>query len=214
MQGELPGPRWNIAPTDPVAVICRRPDAAGNRQTVARTMRWGMVPSWSKSPTGGRTPLINARCETLSEKPSWRRPFQRRRCLVPADGYYEWTRGPGGSRQPWYLHRPDRATLALAGIYDFWRDRRFANDDPRGWLASVAIITTAADDDLGRLHDRMPVVLDASLRRDWMVDDDHAPELLAVAADAMSGLLTGTRVAPLVNRVGVEGPELIEPVGE
>lgn len=302
---ELP-PDYNVAPTKPVYAVLTRtqhrdrpdgpggparpdrdgrssPDGAPARQL--RVLRWGLVPSWAKDPAIGSR-LINARAETVAEKPSFRRAFARRRCLLPADGYYEWqeasldeaaaaaaaasdggagvssspssssaaasvsaatsadaaapaaqaaaaqpgegqaepgrrTRsGKRGARKvPYFIHPRGGGVLALAGLYELWRrpagsagPAGDAGDDRDSWLWTVTIITTSAADELGRIHDRMPMVIERSRWADWLdparTRPDDVRELLVPAA--ASGLEVYP-VSPAVNNVRNNGPGLIEP---
>ncbi|WP_394275890.1 SOS response-associated peptidase [Luteococcus sp.] len=215
-------PRFNIAPTDPVAAVMDR----RSRQTdeVLRTLarpRWGLVPSWAKDRSAAAR-LINARVETVAEKASFRKAFATRRCLLPADGYYEWQRTPatdGGrpGKQPWWIQPVERAGeppwMVMAGLYEFWRDPSLPDDHPRAWLATCTIITTQANDELGRIHDRMPVQV---LRRDW--DDWLDPALVdpLVAHDLLHlpgpGEMTSWPVSSAVGNVRNDSPALREPV--
>ncbi len=246
-------PDYNVAPTKPVyAVLTRRPrteerpaDSAEQQETPAddvpqrelRVVRWGLVPWWAKDISIGSR-LINARSETVSEKPAFKRAFARRRCLLPADGYYEWQKpaaepgpaesakgksGPaesakgksGSPKQPFYITRGDGGPLAFAGLYELWRDKSRPDGDPDAWLWTATIITTSAPDDLGRIHDRMPMVIEPRSWADWLdpanndVDDLRA--LLAPAAAAARGL-TSFPVSRAVNSVRNNSPELIKPV--
>ncbi len=221
-------PRWNVAPSEPVAAVVERPDEAnGGAVRKLYAPRWGLVPSWSRDPASGPR-MINARAETVAEKPAFRRAFARRRCLIPADGYYEWyslTHDDGSPllrhgrpvKQPFWVHplaRPGEPQLmVMAGIYEFWRDRTRPDDDPGPWLTTCSIITTNATDSLGMIHDRMPMQV---LRADWdawldphLTDPEAAHDLLhAPASDEMSAHAVSTRV----NSVRNDGPDLIEPV--
>jgi putative SOS response-associated peptidase YedK len=180
-----------------------------------RVVRWGLVPSWAKDPSmGGR--LINARAETVDSKPAFRKAFARRRCLLPADGYYEWQPKEVDGRtvkQPYYISRADGGPLAMAGIYELWRDRAVPDDHERAWLWSAAIITTDAPDELGRIHDRMPMIIGADSWADWLdpASDDPA-DLRALLAPAVSGGLVWRPVSTEVNSVRHNGAQLIEPV--
>jgi putative SOS response-associated peptidase YedK len=231
---DLP-PDYNVAPTRSVyAVMDRGPrkpadtdrqrDAAeggGADQGVARELhvvRWGLVPSWAKDISIGSR-LINARAETVQEKPSFLRAFARRRCLLPADGYYEWqvleNAGPrGGKRkQPYFIHRADGGVMAFAGLYELWRDRAVPDGDPDAWLWTATIITTSAPDELGQIHDRMPMVIAPESWTDWLdpgnTDTSDLRTLLAPAA--ARGLATYP-VSADVNFVRNNGPELMQPV--
>lgn len=140
-------PRYNIAPTQPVAVV-RRID----RGRELSMLRWGLVPSWAKDPKIGAR-MINARAETVATKPAFRTALRRRRCLVPADGFYEWAKSAGGTKQPHYITRRDGRPFAFAGLWESW-------DGPDGSsIESCTIVTTEANDLVGRIHDRMPVIL-------------------------------------------------------
>ena len=211
-------PDYNVAPTKPVyAVLTRQPRGEGATQDGAarelRVVRWGLVPSWAKDISIGSR-MINARAETVSEKPAFRAAFARRRCLLPADGYYEWQAPPAGTRgpkQPYFICRPDHGPLAFAGLYELWRDRERPKDDADAWLWTATIITTSAPDELGEIHDRMPMVIDPARWADWLdpanteISDVHA--LLVPAA--ASGL-TSYPVSLSVNSVRNNGPELVE----
>jgi len=210
-------PDYNVAPTKPVyAVLTRAPrDKQEPPARELRVVRWGLVPSWAKDLSIGSR-MINARAETVSEKPAFRNAFARRRCLLPADGYYEWQQPPAGTKgpkQPYFICRPDHGVLALAGIYELWRDRAVPDDDPAAWLWTAAIITTSAPDELGEIHDRMPMVIDRAGWADWLdpanTDAGDVRALLAPAAAAAHGL-TSYPVSLAVNSVRHNGPELIE----
>src|SRR5580700_6590442 len=179
-----------------------------------RVVRWGLVPFWAKDPKIGSR-MINARAETVSVKPSFRRAFAHRRCLLPADGYYEWYR-PGAdakaAKQPYYMYRADGGSLALAGLYELWRNREFPDDHPDAWLWTSTIITTSAPDELGRIHDRMPMVIQPELWADWLdPGNTDTGDLLGLMAPAGSGGLVIRPVSTAVNSVRNNGPGLIEP---
>lgn len=202
-------PDYNVAPTKPVYAVLTRPVRE------LRVVRWGLVPSWAKDPSkGGR--LINARAETVDSKPSFRKAFAKRRCLLPADGYYEWQPVLLDGRtvkQPYYIRRRDGGPLAMAGIYELWRDRELPDDHERAWLWTAAIITTSAPDELGRIHDRMPMIIDEKSWADWLdpASDDPA-DVRSLLVPAASGGLDWCPVSTEVNSVRHNGPELIEPV--
>jgi putative SOS response-associated peptidase YedK len=198
------------------------PDAAAVREL--RVVRWGLVPFWAKDVKIGSR-LINARAETVSTKPAFRRAFARRRCLLPADGFYEWQAAgarkddpsarsdrPGAHKQPYFIHRADGGVLAFAGIYELWRDDAAGDGDPDAWLWTAAIITTQAQDDLGQIHDRMPMVVEPGRWSEWL-DPTQADEakLHALLAPAASGGLSSYPVSTEVNAVRNNGPGLIEP---
>lgn len=231
-------PDYNVAPTKPVyAVLTRRPrgtgeqdddgdagrraagtQAAGSQQAgearELRVVRWGLVPFWAKDRSIGSR-MINARAETVSVKPAFRGAFARRRCLLPADGYYEWYRPAGdakAAKQPYYICRQDGGPLAFAGLYELWRDRAVPDDHPDAWLWTATIITTSAPDELGRIHDRMPMVIRPDLWADWLdPGNNDTGELQGLLAPAVSGELISYPVSTAVNSVRNNGPGLIEP---
>ncbi len=210
--GEQLPPAYNVAPTDPVRTVLERvprdePEAPPVRQL--RTARWGLIPSWAKDRKMGAK-LINARMETITEKPAFKAAAARRRCLVPADGYYEWEQRDG-RKVPHFLHGEE--VLAMAGLYELWPDPQRAQDDPDRWVLSVTVLTTTASDALGHIHDRSPVILPAELRDDWLdptiTDPVRVRELLAAAPEPR---LQPYEVSSAVNSVRNDGPELLRPV--
>jgi putative SOS response-associated peptidase YedK len=207
-----PGPSWNIAPTDPVRMIVERvPRDSATKATVRqlRTARWGLVPSWSRDAKGGAR-MINARIETVTEKPAFKTAAARRRCLMPALGYYEWQKTDHG-KVPHFLHAPDGELLAFAGLYELWRDHSLADDDPNRWLTTCTIITQQASDLLGEIHDRNPVIVPAALRAQWL---DCSSGEVAVAHSLLEQIpeahLEPYVVSSAVGNVRNNGPELIE----
>lgn len=157
---ELPAqlvPRYNIAPTQPVGIVRNHAQSHAREWALAL---WGLIPSWSKDPSMGAR-MINARAETVEEKPSFRAAFKRRRCIVPASGFYEWMKKEGG-KQPYYITAADGDLLGFAGLWENW-------SGPNGEeLESCTILTTAANDDVSRLHDRMPVILAPEDYDEWL----------------------------------------------
>ncbi len=226
-------PDYNVAPTKPVYAVLTRgarssetqpsgtPPAETPPSEVARELRvvrWGLVPYWAKDPSIGSR-LINARAETVHSKPAYRQAFKRRRCLLPADGYYEWQApegsagGKGAAKQPYYIFRADGGPLAFAGLYERWRDPELPDDHERAWLWTATIITTSAPDDLGQIHDRMPMVIEPDRWQDWLDPAATDPaDLMGLLAPAASGGLTSYPVSRAVNSVRNNGPELIERV--
>lgn len=200
---------YNVAPTDPVpAVLVRRNRETDEDVRLLRVVRWGLVPSWAKDLSGGAR-MINARLETVTTKPAFRKAVQSRRCIVPADGYYEWLppERPRGKKLPVYLHRADGGALAMAGLYEVWSDA----DGNRVW--STTIITTDSIDELGHIHDRSPVLLDPEMWADWLDPHHRDPEpLLAALRPIRPGELAVHRVSTAVNNVRSEGPDLREPI--
>jgi putative SOS response-associated peptidase YedK len=214
-------PDYNVAPTKPVyAVMTRgsRGDGDSAPKDVARELRvvrWGLVPYWAKDLKIGSR-MINARAETVDSKPAFRQAFTRRRCLLPADGFYEWQQvaeGGKARKQPYFIHRADDGVLAFAGLYEIWRDKSIPEDDPRAWLWTATIITTRAEDSVGMIHDRMPMVIDPPRWADWLDpgNSDRA-DLLALLAPASAGALTSYPVSMAVNSVRNNGPALLEPL--
>lgn len=210
--GPLPPANHNVAPTDPVPAVWTRPRADGSGfERQLTTLRWGLVPSWSKTGTGGAR-LINARRETVAEKPSFRRALAVRRCLLPAVGYYEWypASSDGGRlrKQPVFL-RPAAGPFVMAGLYEFWRDPEHPADE---WLRTCTIITTQAADSIGHVHDRMPVRVPAERWDAWLDPGIDGPTALGLLTGDPGADMLAYDVRPLVNRVGTNGPELIEPL--
>jgi len=209
-------PSYNVAPTNSVYAVVERvprdePEAAPVRQL--RTVRWGLVPSWAKDPSIGSR-LINARVESVAEKPAFRRAFAKRRCLLPADGYFEWYGEERGKKQPFFIRPPDDRPLAMAGLYEFWRDSTKDEDDPDAWLTTCTVITTSAPDDLGRIHDRMPMIVEPSRYAEWLDPSvEDLDSLRGLLVPAAPGRLTAYPVSKDVNNVRNNGPHLVEPVG-
>lgn len=209
--GEDLPPSWNVAPTDAVRVVLERRAAADERpHRQLRTVRWGLVPSWSRSRSGGAK-MINARAETVATKPAFKAAAARRRCLVPSQGYYEWQQADGG-KIAHFLHQPDDRLIAMAGLYEIWRDGSLPDDDPARWLWTCTIITRPASDALGHIHDRCPVIVPDGLRGAWL---DCAADDAAVAERLLAEMpephLEPRRVSRAVGSVRNNGPQLIEP---
>ena len=205
---EAPGPSWNVAPTNDVYAVITGSDGV-RRLTV---VHWGLVPVWAKDVKVGQN-MINARAETLAEKPAFKKLFAGRRCIVPADGFYEWTTQPGEKKkQPFYIHRPDGEPFAFAGLWSAWRDPAAAQTDTP-WLHSATIVTTAANTFMRPVHDRMPALLPASSWSEWLDPTNHDVTALGrLLVPAPEGLLTMHPVATAVGNVRNKGPHLVEPV--
>jgi putative SOS response-associated peptidase YedK len=237
-------PDYNVAPTKRVYAVVTRdaqpsedaqdaaeptPDATPGEAAASgvarelRVVRWGLVPFWAKDPKIGSR-MINARAETVASKPAFRHAFKRNRCLLPADGYYEWQRpdgssqdepggkggGSGGIKQPYFITRGDGGPLAFAGLYELWRDAALPDDHERAWLWTATIITTSAPDELGRIHDRMPMVIEPDRWADWLDPAANDPaDLAALLAPAASSGLISYPVSTAVNSVRNNGPELL-----
>lgn len=208
-------PSWNVAPTDGVRMVVERADKeTGEVTRQLRVARWGLVPSWAKDPSVGAR-MINARVESVAEKSAFARPFAARRALLPADGYYEWKKPEPGAltrkKQPFYLHPADDDLVALAGLYEFWKDPTRSDDDPDRWLVSATVITRPASDDLAHIHDRQPLMLRRDAWDAWLdpsAGADDARRLL----EAPAPRIIATPVSTLVSSVRNNGPQLLEPV--
>ena len=194
--------RFNLAPSQQAPVVVRE-DAGGRR--AARTMRWGLVPSWAKdSKIGYRT--INARSETAAEKPSFRAAFKKRRCLVPASWFYEWRR-EGAQKVPYRIRRHDDRPLAFAGLWEHWKGS--ATEDPR---TTFTILTTSSNEDVAALHDRMPCLVEPDDFERWLTPEiADAEATRALLAPAPEGTLVLDRVSTRLNSVRNEGVELMTP---
>ena len=199
--GDDLAPSWNVAPTDEVrGVVQRRPRGADADEDAQvrqlRTLRWGLVPSWSKDRKGAAR-LINARQETVTVKPAFKTAAARRRCLLPADGYYEWQKTAEG-KVPYFLHAPDDAQLAFAGLYEIWPDPALPDEDPGKWLWTCTVITRQATDTLGEIHDRCPVIVPPGHRDAWLDCSSGDADVARRAAGRDAG--TGPRAADGVHR--------------
>ena len=207
-------PDFNVAPTKEVyAVLARERD---ERQL--RVLRWGLVPFWAKDPAIGNR-MINARMETVTEKPAFRQAFAKRRCLLPADGYYEWyptdQRTAAGKplKQPFFIHPRDGSVLAMAGLYEIWRDPTRDDDDPLRFRWTCTVLTTSAEDDLGHIHDRMPLLVERERYAAWLDPGATAPEeLRSLLVPAAPGRLEAYPVSTQVNNVRNNGPDLVVPL--
>jgi putative SOS response-associated peptidase YedK len=202
----LPG-SYNVAPRDTVYAVRDRVRDDETRRYLSE-LRWGLVPSWAKDPKIGDR-MINARAETVTEAPAYKRAFATHRCLVPADGFYEWAPPRRGKRkQPMFVHRRDGRPFAFAGLWSAWRDPATPDAD---WLRTCVVITTDANAELAPIHDRMPVVLDEVRWEEWLDpangDLDELHRLLVPAPD---DLLVAYPVSTLVNKADNDGPELVE----
>lgn len=179
-------PRYNIAPASQVLII---------RRNEAAMVRWGLVPRWAKDPSIGAT-LNNARAETVAEKPSFRDACRRRRCLIPASGFYEW-KAEAGRKQPYYIHPAGGELFAFAGLWEQWQD-----------LQTCAIITTVANEKMTTVHDRMPVIVSPAEYSDWLSDRSYEKVALRPCPNAAIAI---HRVGRAVNNARSDTPGLIEP---
>jgi len=191
---------WNVAPTKPIVAALDRGSGV-----VLTTLRWGLVPSWAEAPSVGPR-MINARLETAWEKPAFKPALEARRCLIPADGWYEWATRPDGSRQPYFLTPEDGALLAFAGLWEVWRD---AEGRP---LPTATILTGPAPADLRDLHERAPVVLPPESWPDWLDRNTGPDDVRRLLQPTSPGVVRARAVSPAVGDVRSNGPELVEPV--
>lgn len=192
-----PVPSFNICPTQQIHVVTA---TQGLRRLGA--MRWGFLPHWYKTPTDGPL-LINARAETLAEKPAFGAAARARRCLIPSDGFYEWTKGADGARLPWYIRRRDNAPMVMAGIWQDW-----GPEDAR--VTTCAIVTTAASADIAAIHHRMPLILDPADWPLWLGEAGHGAATLM--RPGPSDRLEAWRVDPAVNSNRATGERLRAPI--
>jgi putative SOS response-associated peptidase YedK len=222
-------PDYNVAPTKDVYAVVERPPSSQSAERADRTdgtppperqlrvLRWGLVPSWAKDPGIGNR-MINARRETVAEKPAFQRAFAKRRCLLPADGYFEWyptaqlTRAGKPLKQPFFIRPKDGGTLAMAGLYEIWRDPERAEGDPARFLWTCTVITTQAEDALGHIHDRMPLMVEPDRWSAWLDPTAERASLLDLLVPAAPGALEAYPVSRAVGNVANNGPELVEPL--
>jgi putative SOS response-associated peptidase YedK len=191
-------PNYNVCPTDQVAAITSTDGARHYRP-----MRWGFIPHWYKKANGGPL-LINARAESIAEKPAFKAACRTRRCIIPASGFYEWTRLEDGTKLPWYIQRSDAAPIAFGAIWQDWRG-------DEGVVAStVAIVTTGANDAMGKIHHRIPVILESDDWALWLGEDGKGAATLMQATGEET--LKFHRVDRMVNSNRASGPDLIDPL--
>lgn len=196
---EDPAPRYNIAPTQGAPVV--RQGAEGVRRLAL--LRWGLIPFWAKDPGIGNR-MINARAETVATKPAFRQAYRKRRCLVLADGFYEWQKAAGG-KIPWFISQASGDPFAMAGLWESWRG---GGEEP---LETCTILTTAASESLAPIHHRMPVILDADGIDAWLNPDSADADLATIFGGAATPPLEAVEVSRRVNSPANEGPELILP---
>src|SRR3954463_8476152 len=230
---ETLAPDYNVAPTKQVYAVVERPsdpeDKQGARERQLRTLKWGLVPFWAKDPSIG-SKMINARMETVHEKPAYRRPFASRRCLLPADGYFEWypteqkTKAGKPLKQPFFIHPADGGVMAMAGLYEIWRDPTRDEDDPQRFVWTCTVLTTSAEDAVGHIHDRMPLLVEPERYADWLdprygeagaegaADPGERRDPTGLLVPAAPGRLEASPVSTAVNSVRNNGPELVDPL--
>ncbi len=190
---DLPdSPRFNICPTSPVAVVT----SDGSRHL--KTMRWGLIPPWYQTPSDGPL-IINARADTVAQKPAFREAIRQRRCILPASGFYEWSAGPDGSRLPWYITRTDGQPMAFGALYSPWCD-----------IDSLATVTVEGGPNMAGIHDREPVILEPADWPLWLGEAGHGAALLM--KPTAKGVLRAHRVDTAVNSNRAQGPQLTRPI--
>jgi putative SOS response-associated peptidase YedK len=216
---------FNVAPTKEVYAVLERPARPSSDQPESveaperqlRVLRWGLVPSWAKDPSIGNR-MINARMETVAEKPAYKRAFAKRRCLLPADGYFEWypttqqTASGKPRKQPFFIRPKDHGVLAMAGLYEIWRDPTRDEDDPERFRWTCTVLTTQAEDSLGHIHDRMPLMVERDRWAQWLDPTASGQDRLDLLVPAAPGGLEAYPVSPLVSNVRNNGPELLDPI--
>ena len=201
---EVAEPSYNVTPRADVPVV-----AESRSRRVLDLVRWGLVPSWAENVSIGDR-QINARAERIRTANAYKRAFARRRCIIPADGFYEWQATGKKIKQPWFFRRRDGEPLAFAGVWEIWHDPAQGDDAPR--IRTCSIITTRANELVAPVHDRMPVVLAESAWAEWFDRDNHDVEKLhGLLVPAPNDELEAWPVATLVNKADNNGPELVEP---
>jgi putative SOS response-associated peptidase YedK len=231
-------PDWNVAPTKKVYAVLDRPAKGTDDPRPVRQLReltWGLVPGWAQSPDLGAK-MINARSETVHEKPAFRRPFAARRCLLPADGYFEWVTAKGElqleqegkkkrpRKQPYFVAPADGSVMAMAGLYEFWRDSTLPEDHPRAWWTTCTVVTTEAEtaplagssgedgpESLSEIHPRMPLMI-LPERWDAWLNPARTPQeqLRELLEPPPAGMMRAYPVSTDVSSVQNNGPELVE----
>ena len=192
-------PRYNVAPTQLVPAV--RLENGKHRLAM---LRWGLIPSWAKDAKIGYR-LINARADTVATKPSFRSAFKRRRCLVVADGFYEWKRD-GKVKQPFFIHRTDAEPFAFAGLWEGWE-----NPEDGKEVQSCSLITTEANELMAPIHDRMPVILEESANDRWLDADEPVSDLQALLKPYPTDEMAAYAISTYVNSLKNQGPKCIEP---
>lgn len=210
----LPEPSWNVAPTDTAPVVVDRL-VEGELRRELHPARWGLITPWAADAQSG-APLVNARIETVADKPSFAAALRKRRCVVLADGYYEWRR-EAGRKQPYYIHPNDGGLMFFAGLYGWWKDPRLDKDSPQRWLLTACILTCSPIAALADLHDRAPVSLDRSVLDEWLQPHpgEDVPGLLAHVQAVAGRVAASWNLSPVstaVGAVGNNGPALIAPL--
>jgi putative SOS response-associated peptidase YedK len=207
------GENFNVAPTNDIYGV-----VAGDDRLEVQVFHWGLIPAWAKERKIGQR-MINARAETLSEKPAFKADFKKHRCIIPMDGFYEWAAGREGgprtkagklAKRPFFIHRVDNEPIAVAGLWSAWKDR--SEGTGSGWLHSAAVVTTSANTTIEPIHDRMPVILPRAMWEIWLDPANQNVEMLQkLLVPAPDALLTMHEVDTLVNNVRNKSAQLIEP---
>ena len=194
-------PRWNAAPSQELLVI-RRNHKIG--EVSLDPLRWGLIPNWCNDPQGGRKP-INAKCETVHTLPTFRDAYRSRRCILPVDGFYEWMAVKGAkAKQPFAIAMKDGKPFGIGGIWENWRDQASGE-----WVRTFAVITTPANELVGQIHDRMPLILAAEHYQRWLSEEPHPQELMkSFPAEAMRMWPVSTRL----NKPANDDPQVTEPL--
>jgi putative SOS response-associated peptidase YedK len=217
--GDVPGVSYNVAPTQDIAIIVDRSfekaqdgSPIGELSREIHAARWGLVPRWSTGPAAS-SPLINGRIETILEKPSFKESVARRRCVIPASGYYEWQVAADGTKQPFYINAGDDGMFALAGLYEWWLDPTKEKTDPTPWLLSATTMTKHTAPELAHIHDRNPVLLNADTFEAWIdphiEGDQDLLDAVAASSDEVAAEALFYKVSSEVGKVRVNEPSLI-----
>lgn len=195
-------PRFNIAPTQMIDAVLEE-----KNERILTRLKWGLIPSWAKDPDIGNR-MINARAESLDEKPSFREAFQSRRCIIPASGFYEWQKTNSGAKQPFYFYLKDKEVFGFAGLWESWIDRQTGEE-----LETCAIITTEANEEVKPVHDRMPVILKAEYYDEWLsAKEKNADRLQKLLAPYPADEMNSHAVSKSVNIPDTDSAELIKPL--
>lgn len=221
--GDIPGPSYNVAPTQQIAIIVDRafekdhqgaPLGELNREI--HSARWGLVPRWSKDGPSSGSPLVNGRIESILEKPSFKDSVVRRRCVIPASGYYEWHVNEDGSKQPFYIHAGTDGMFAFAGLYEWWRDPSKSDSDPTRWLLSATTLTKDSAPELAHIHDRNPVLLTPETLEAWIdphiEGDESLLRAIGIESDLVAAEAEFYKVDAAVGTVRNNSPELIRAI--
>lgn len=220
--GSAPGISYNVAPTQQIAMIVDRAfekaedgSPIGELSREIHSARWGLVPRWAKSPDE-HGPLINGRIESILEKPSFKESVIRRRCVIPASGYYEWQVLADGTKQPFYISAGTEGMFALAGLYEWWADPSKDAKDPNRWLLSTTTLTKDSAMELAHIHDRNPVLLSPDTFEAWLdphiIGDQELLEAIAIDSDRVAAEAEFFKVGQEVGQVRNNTPNLIRPL--